>query len=577
MIVDQCVSGVCFVPLDANAPKFFGFSEFLAGLALMVLAWTIADVSYRFRIRVAPIPLKGLTFGIVAAVGLLTLLTDLWRAQGWLVPKISIFTPAIWQALLAGLFFVTFLAWVWFAFIRPSTYSRRNALRYARTLPSYILKGSAEELAVVADELRVSAKEIVRFATDRSGVAHFADSRADPRKPTKAEICANQLLRLIADRRLCRVIVQSSPGTALALFFAIGETRKYGIPIEVFARNIVNEALENKDSFLYHEISGNETGLIGEQKPLSMAMFSNYVMVETIETMLDPDFSGWLKWDSDRWEAYCRIVLLTFRDYVERGARVHSYVLYRAFGNIKDATNGLYKLNGIASSAWDDDLHARLRVVVDFIKEAVGILEKKGVLANLQLRVRGKKRPGSENVYDHIANLIYELILDSSAVTSPRDLCWWIQYNALWGNLFNFDHLNGQIGTVVKRKVFRLLYSDVAEMKRIPNFQGARILGYCLNVMGFQVRKEEYYKDSRAFHKTILSFTRKNYAWLHDYNSRVAEACLVEDVNYDAVNHRLVRVYPAGLSRTPQRIYLDLDPPAPDSGNLPAEDASPEE
>jgi len=567
---------VCFVPMDTNAPKFFGFSDFLVGLALMVLAWTIADTRYRFRIRVAPLPLKSLTFGVVTSVGVLTLLTDLWRAQGLPVPKVNGLTPATWQTFLAGLFFATFLTWIWFAFIRPSVFSKWNAKRYLQVLPSYILKGSPEELAVIADELIASAKQIVRYATDRGSFAHGAPYIAKPRNPTKTEICANQLLSLIADRRLCRVIVQSSPGTALVLFHAIGETEKYGIRIDVFAKNIVNEALENKDSFLYHETSGYETGLIGEQKPLSLAMFSNYEMVETIDTMLDVDLSSSRKWDSGQWEAYCRVVLLTLRDYVKRGNGAHSYVLYRAFAIIQYAANDLYKLNGAAISPWNDDVHSRLRAAVKFVKEAIMIVDTNGDLVKLQLHYHGAKRPGSENVYDYIASLIYELIFAASAVTSPGDLCWWIQRNAIWGELFNFDHLNGRAGTVVKYKVFRLLYSDIAEMKRIPNFKGARILGYCLNVMGLQLPKEEYYKDSRALHKAFLNFTRKNYAWLHSYNPRVAEACLVDGVTYDAENHRLVRTYPAdGLNPTPRHIYLDVDPPFSDYGNPPTGDAKP--
>jgi hypothetical protein len=196
----------------------------------------------------------------------------------------------------------------------------------------------------------------------------------------------------------------------------------------------------------------------------------------------------------------------------------------------------------------------------------------------LQLHIKGKKRPGSKSAYDYIAKLIFEVIFAASAVASPRDLCWWIQYNALWGELFNFDHLDGRAGTVVKYKVFRLLYSDIVEMKRMPNFKGARILGYCLNVMGLRLREEEYYKDSRALHKALLNFARKNYAWLNNYNPRVAEACLVDGVTYDAENQRLVRTYPAdGLNPTPLRIYLDLDPPTSDSSNSPAEDANPEE
>ncbi len=135
MSLEQCFMGVCFIPLDAKEQKLFGFPELLAGLALVVLAWTIADIRYRFRIRVAPIPLQGLTFSVVAAVGGLTLLTDLWRAEAWLVPRGNLLTPASWQAILAGLILLTFLTWAWFAFIRPPTFGKRNAKRFARERP----------------------------------------------------------------------------------------------------------------------------------------------------------------------------------------------------------------------------------------------------------------------------------------------------------------------------------------------------------------------------------------------------------------------------------------------------------
>ena len=159
-MLNYCIWKVCFIPLDANGPKFFGFSEFLAGLALMVLAWTIADIRYRFRIRTAPLPLQELTFAMVAAVGILTLLTDLWRAEQWLVPQGNILTPAIWQAILGGVFLFTFLTWAWFAFIRPPIFARRNAERFAQALYRVILKGSPSELAVIADEITPSASVV---------------------------------------------------------------------------------------------------------------------------------------------------------------------------------------------------------------------------------------------------------------------------------------------------------------------------------------------------------------------------------------------------------------------------------
>ena len=189
MSSDYFFGFVRFIPLDANAPKFFGFSEFLASLALMVLAWTIADVRYRFRVMTTPLPLQGLTFAVVGAVGILTLLTDLWRAEQWLVPQGNLLTPSGWQAILGGLFLLTFLSWAWFAFIRPPIYGKRNAKRYAQTLYRFILKGSPIELSVIADEFAHSAKSLVRYATDRGELKNFRrleeESQKSPDSPPK--------------------------------------------------------------------------------------------------------------------------------------------------------------------------------------------------------------------------------------------------------------------------------------------------------------------------------------------------------------------------------------------------------
>lgn len=567
---------VCFVPLDPSAPKFFGFSEFLAGLALMILAWTIADTRYRFRIWSAPIPLYGSTFVIMTAVGTLTLLTDFWRAQGLLVPKMGLFTPAAWQALLAAIYFSTFLTWAFFAFIKPPTFGKWNARRFTQTLFGVIVKGSPAELAVVADELRWSAKEIVFYAAERASFPRFIPSPAmKTREPSKAERYANDILSLIADKRFCRAVVESSPGTAWAFFGEMGEQGKYGIQIQTFANNVVGEAMENKNSFLYHETAGYESGLIGSYKPVCQAIFSNYEMVETVDTLLDVDFAGRSKWDREQWEAYCRVVLMTFRDYAEKGGCGHSYVLFRAMGNIKDAPSDLYTLDGRAGGHWRDDELARLRVVVKFANDAVGILEKKSVIADPRRRNRRTSPQDFKDIYDQVAELIYEVIFHASYVKCPRDLCWWIQHNMLWHELFNFGRLNGQAGSAVKSKVCRLLYNDISEMSSFPNFKGAKILGFCLNVMGLEEGRDDNHSDSRALHKAILKWTRKNYAWLYGYNPRVAEACLVDGMTYDVANSRIVRIYPVeGLRREARCVYLNIDhPPAATetAGGMPPE------
>ena len=439
-------------------------------------------------------------------------------------------------------------------------------MRYAQTLYHFIIKGDPKELSVITDELTYSVKSLVRYATDRGELKNYGFNQKEGQKaiePPKVTAIANDILLLIADKRFCRAIVESSPGTALAFFGEISDTKKYGIQIETFSKNIVNEALANKNSFLFHEAEGYESGLIGYQKPLSHAMFSNYKMVEAIGDLLDPNIWDQWKWDADQWKAYCRVVLLTFRDYVENAFWNHSYVLYRAKGYIEHAVSDLYKINGLSDTAWDDDIQQRLKVVVEFIKDAVKILEKKGAPKHIKLRMREKSSVG-ETFYDHIASMIFEVIFTASAVRTPSDLCWWVQHNSVWGELFNFNNLSGSAGKIVKFKVHRLIYNEIAYMKRFPNFKGAKILGFCLNVMGLKVGEDDYYRDSKALQKAVLSWTKKNYAWLHAYNPRVAEACLVDSITYDPKSLMLIKTYPAeGLRRKEKNIYFSVDSPPP--------------
>lgn len=549
--------------MDVTAPKFFGFSEYLAGLALMILAWTIADIRYQFRVKAAPLPLREVTFGIVVTLGVLTLLTDLWRAEGWLIPEGKTLTPALWQAILGLLFFLTFTIWTWFAFISPPTFSKRNTKHYAITLYKTILNGSPEELAVAADELKSSIKNIIQYATDHGELKLRKNAELERKSKaiTIAESYANDLLLLIADKKFCRAMLVTAPGTVLTIFNEIAATRKYGIQIETFARNFVTEAIYNKDSFLFHETDGYESGLLGYHKPLSQAIFSNYRMVETIGSLFDLDELNQHKWDSDQWEAYSRITLMCFQDYVEKGMVSHSYSIYRAIGHIGNAASDLYKENGSTNFEMSSESTKKMSVIINFIQKSIEILDKKNPASKFEPKLRTKPISWQKNFHDHLAEMIFNVIYTASTVTTPSDKCWVIQHNLVWSRLFNFNQLNGPAGKIVKFKARRLIYNEIVEMKQFPNFKGASILGFCLNVMGLTLNNDSYDRDSRALHKATLSWTKKHFAWLHSYNHNVADACLLDGTTYDAENLKIIKIYPAkNLRRHPVEIVLSLDP-----------------
>ena len=555
MVTDHCYGVICFIALDANAPKFFGFSEFLASLALMVLAWTTADSRYKFRINTAPIPLRKITFWVVAFTGITTLLTDLWRYQSWPVIAGEILTPQIWQAILGLVFLLTFLVWAWFAFISPPIFSSSNCKQYANALYKVILNGSASELDVIADEVNASASSIVKFATNRSKIDHLNGRSI---KPTEVEQFANEILLLIGNRRFCRSVVSHAQGTALLFFNSVQKQGKYGIDIGVFGQNLIAEALEDRDSFLFHEINWYESGLIGEIKPLSSAIFSNFELVESVNTLLDVDFKKHQNWDSSQWDAYSRMALLTYTDYIQREFYQHSTTLARARGVIKQAANNIYKLNDVTEFAWNNNSLDNLRVVTKFITSLIKILEKINPPDNLKIRKKNRQSLRHETVYDHVATMLFEVLCEASKVQKPRETCWWIQHNTVWSDLFlfmNFDHISAKI---ILLKLRRMIYEEIITLDKFSNYRAAKLAGLLINILGFTPNKKE--RNFYGLHLWLLRWIRKNFSHLSTRNPELANSILVSDISFDAANSHLIKTYPSTSFRIkPHLIYFNID------------------
>ena len=562
MANNTCIHGICFYALDPNGPKFFGFAEYLAAMALLVLAWTIADARYQFRIETAPLPLQRIAFINVALVGILSLVTDLWRAQGWLVPVGRPLTPAIWQGLLGLTFLLTFLGWAWFAFVRPPRFGPRNAERYVRAVYRAILRGSADELAVISDEIARSAGRLIKYAP--STHSRWKPSRTSPggaETPLrKVEAYANDFLLLIADRRFCRAVVAKGPVLALAILREIALQKKYDVAIGTFTRNIVGEALVNPDSFLFHETEGYQAGLLGHHKPLSQAIFGDYAMLAGIGTALDADAGESFNWNSGTWLAFLRASRVALKAYVEAEFPSNTTVLFRLHSRLEFAALDVYQLDGSNTLDWRVGPYATLRALVDFLRDSIEILGKKPVPEYIELRMHKRYGPGY-SVYDMVAESIFNVIFGAASVRSPIGTCWTIQHNTVWSRLFESFAEKTKAGAFVRHKVRRLIYNEVKEMERFPNFKGAKFLAFCLNVMGLKVDRPSIDREYRPLHRALIAWTRRNYESLRAANLEVADACLVDGMSYDSENRRLVRTYPAGgLRKEPSYVYLDVLP-----------------
>ena len=526
----------------------------------MVLAWTTTDIRHRFRVATAPLPLHLISFISVASVGILALLTDLWRAEGWLVPKGTLLSPAMWQATLGGIFLLNFISWAGFAYMLPPRFGRQNSKRFASFLYRCVIDGSPEDMAIIGQELVRSIPTLIRHAPDLRGNCRISDGEQHV-EFTDVQAVANDILLLIADPRFCRSLVDKSPGTILKLFQEISETKKHGVSILQFSRNVVEAAIENRNSFMYHETDGYMTGLMGYHKPISQSIFGDYWMAEEIGSILDPNFTAKRRWSAIEWEAYVRAVLTTLRSYAENGLRGHSYVLYRALDSVGHSMIDLYKLDGIDGGSWERDEYQRLKVAVDFCNDCVKILDEFKVPAGTYMRVRKGDPLFYESFLDHLAETMIEIIFKAALITKPQSLCWTVQHNTVWSEFFNQLGGDGPARRIVKFKLRRKIYDEIVTAGKWANFKIVRMLAFCLNVMGLELHSDSYGRDSRALHKAVLAWVKRNFARLHEEAPQIIAECLPQDLSYDSTENCIVKTREAdAFRRSPQYIRFHVDP-----------------
>lgn len=113
---------------------------------------------------------------------------------------------------------------------------------------------------------------------------------------------------------------------------------------------------------------------------------------------------------------------------------------------------------------------------------------------------------------------------------------------------------------IIAHRYRRMIFDEIKEMETIaPNYKGARILGFCLNVMGFAPQKKENAnKNYYALHKTVLLWTKKNFLKIHRFNPEIAKACLMGRIRFDQKNNTLVKEFLPNLSGNIPQEILEL-------------------
>jgi hypothetical protein len=535
--------------VNKAGPRIFGFAEFISALALLVIVFTVVDFRYKFRLQVAPTPLFRVTFGVIGAIGILTLLTEVWVAQDWLVVRTAFITTTIWQATLGGIFLASFLTWIWYAFVRPSSFGRRNAKRYAHSIFATMVKGDDNELAILANEVARSAGMILKMSSERPG-----------NNIPSLEVAANQTLASIGNQRFCKILIERAPTTIIELFrLARIQNRDFPL-LGYLAVNISTEAITNENSVLHYEMKRFDRGILAQFKPFSSELYGNYRLIESLtpQSPLDVDYFIQREWRAPQWNVYFFSVLVTLRSYLAGHQNSHSSSLLGAFEAVNHAIADLQEIDDL-EAYFKSDQYNRFDAAINFIEGAVKEIEE-AAHAPLQRRAPPAQRRRFDDIYEVVAEAAYKIILKTSQLKRKDFGAWAIQRNSAWEHVFG-DVKNKSAGwKVVQLRVRRKIYEELITLNNLPHWQNTRLLGLVLNCTSIAPIARNLVSEEWPLVLFCQAWARKNFAQLHFEHQELAENILVGRLSYDELRGELIQTYERGLKRGPNISIAAVEP-----------------
>jgi hypothetical protein len=529
--------GLCLVRAGSNTETIFGFSEFLSGLAMLIIVYTITDFRYKFRVSVSRLNFNKFVYFLIVGIGIGTLITEIWVAQSWPTIRWNL-SQAIWQTLLATAFLIVIMTWIWNAFISPPRFEKSNYKKYSTQLYRVILKGNEEDLNILSDELAGSIPNIVKFA-NRSEI------KTDKKKDNVVADYAFHMALLLSNKKLCQCLVAKAPNTAIVLFTELANEKKiHSSSFSILTSNLSAAFIQNKNSLLYHEDNTYDSGLLGHYRPLRSCMYGNYKLIETLgdKSIFDINYKVRESWDAEQVEIFGKAILLCFTSYLEQGYwGQHSFTLYRAISDMESFSSELRYSND--SSLYGENVpHQKFSELITFASKLSQIMEERNNTPSCSLlRVR---EMGLGDFYDRIARLYCECIFVAACIKRSHDNCWGIQYSLVWSQLINPHRKPTKARKILMHKVRRNIYNSIKEMDTFPNFKAARLLSICLNVMWTGNSPEDKSKkEHEALRRVVVKWFKISYLKLAIDNPSLADACLTGSISLDKEGKVLIKSF----------------------------------
>jgi len=538
--------------IDAH---IFGFEEFLSFLAILVVIYSsLSDIRTKFRLSIIPIPFLKLILGISIILGLLTITGEifLYQKAPWAEPLLAIFT------------FIPPYFWKYYAYLFPPKFSKSNYKRFFYNLHHTIINGNSSEKSIIANEIERSTKEIIRLRVPRK---QKRKPKAHQKPQKECHDSANEILSLIGNRPFTDCIMRSTPITAIALFEEISRQNQALASAEIFARNIVASAILNKSSLLYQEDHYIDSGALGIYKSFTNSVAK--VSQDSWSPMDSPMALNYrIKLDSEQFKAYTRLALACIEEKAKSNNPRDESIDRAIFYTIESLTYDIYKLKEDSLSPFfNTDEYNTLQEVIRFINNTIktldeNISDQEFKFASQNIRSRPATNPihkYSDYIYDSITELMYEVIKRTSGIKDPQK-AHDIQHNTIWEGFFRDLSPNNKTGNLIRRQLIRKLWSEIQYINRWKSPLGCSVLGTCLSVLGLK-EERSYHKNTRHFHRAILTWTQKNFLRIQRHHPNAIDYCLQGSIAFDPKNKVLIKSFRQPIDGKPAQHTLKLNEP----------------
>jgi hypothetical protein len=202
-----------------------------------------------------------------------------------------------------------------------------------------------------------------------------------------------------------------------------------------------------------------------------------------IVSPLDLAYPNAQSWDTDTWRVYFGLSIEYIRGLT---SNIRSFHTARGVDHIINTTEVAYRKIGDQKkyeSAFDPhDPYWHANEANKFLNELVKIFNSSEVHVYFD---RSDQYFLGKDLSSKIAILLHKAIYAASHVNTKEFRMWNVQHNLIWSSFDMLEVRDTKIMKLTRRKLRRMIWKEVQDMDRFPNYKGASYIRFCLNVLGF--------------------------------------------------------------------------------------------